>query len=456
MKNYDVIIAGAGFAGIYAAWRLARKGATVALVEASENLGGNLHSPEWNGYFLDNGTHNFDIRTNLGEEFFTDILGNNILIFDDQQWACTTGDTWTHGFEMPDFSEADPDLAGKALRELRALKDKKTPQTPAAYVDFYRQTYGDALTDAIIPMLNKYTGSDPDQISADARGLMGMFSRPKLGTDAEMIALKECDSFWDDRLGVSLMSGDDRFAGKSVNKKFCYPARGGLRGFCDEAGKRLAELGVDVFMSSGVSEIRDAQDHVEVTAGEHTLKGSKIFWSLPEIVLAKILELDVDLMSSAIPVGTCFFVYEVPVDSISGPDYLQDYNTDRLPFRYNKAGVYSNQIKADGSTYVTAEVPCHPAAIKSIVTPENDARAWQAMLDTGFVKSGSEPIARHSWGHPVAYTMPKIGWRGPYEQAQILFAEHSEHIVGVEFGYRGRLNFMTFYETKLEKRLLGK
>lgn len=455
MKTYDVIIAGAGFAGVYAAWRLARSGAKVALVEASDKLGGNLHSPEWNGYYIDNGTHNFDIRTPIGEEFYTDILGDNILIFEDQQWACTSGTGWTWGFEMPDFGVEDPALAARAIEELKALQAKGEQPVPDAYLDYYRQTYGDVLTDAIIPMLKKYTGSDASQISADARGSLGMFSRPKLGTDAEMIALKESDAFWDARVGVSLMSGDDRFSGKSVNKKFCYPARHGLRGFCEAAELRLKELGVDIFMSSGVSAIGDAADHVVVTAGEHTLTGDKIFWSLPEVVLAKVLNLKVDLMSSAIPVGTCFFIYEVPVDSIAGPDYLQDYDTSRLPFRYNKAGVYSNQIKPDGSTYVTAEVPCHPAAIKSVVTPDNDARAWDAMLATGFLKPGTEASARHSWGHPVAYTMPKIGWRAPYERAQKLFKEHSERIVGVEFGYRGRFNFMMFYENKLEKRLLN-
>ncbi|MEP3299045.1 MAG: NAD(P)-binding protein [Pseudoruegeria sp.] len=450
------MVAGAGFAGIYAAWRLARSGSKVALVEAADKIGGNLQSRPWNGYWVDNGTHNFDIRTPIGEAFYTDILQDNILIWDDQQWACTTNKTWTNGFEMPDFSVDNPALAQRALAELKALENEpQSTQVPDRYLDWYRLNYGATLTDSIIPMLRKYTGSDPALFSADARSSLGMFSRPKLGSDAEMIELKEKSPFWDDRLGVSLMSGDRRFAGKSTNKKFAYPARHGLKGFCDAAQKRLIEMGVDIYTGHGVNAISDSGQAVRVTAGDQTFTASKLFWSLPEVVLAKILDLEVDLMSSAVPVGTCFFAFEVPANSVQGPDYLQDYSQDRLPFRYNKVGIYGEQTKSNGNTLVTAEVPSHPANIKTVITDENQSRAWQALLDTGYLKPGTIAADAMYWGHPVAYTMPKAGWRTPYEKAQQLFNDVSERIVGVEFGYRGRFNFMMFYENKLQHKLLG-
>lgn len=455
MKHYDVLIAGAGFAGIYAAWRLARSGAKVALVEASAQIGGNLQSKRWKDWWVDNGTHNFDIRTPIGEDFYTDILGDNILIWDNQQWGCTTDRTWTMGFEMPDFGTDNPALAKAALADLAALKEAPEQPVPPHYLDWYRNTYGPTLTAAITPMLTKYTGADPTQFSSDARGALGMFSRPKLGTDEEMIALKESSRFWDDRVGVSLMSGDMRFAGKSVNNKFCYPARDALTGFCNAAQARLTAMGVDIFTSCGVSNIQDADDHVIVQAGERTFRAGRLFWSLPEVVLAKVLGIDVDLMSSAIPVGTAFFVFEVPASSIVGPDYLQDYSTARLPFRYNKVGVYSEQTRPDGTTIVTAEAPCHPARIREVATEANLARAWEAMLDVGYLKPGTTAGDAMVWGHPVAYTMPKAGWREPYEKAQAAFRDVSERIVGVEFGYRGRFNFMSFYENALESRLLG-
>ncbi len=456
MKIYDIIIAGAGFAGIYTAWRLAKAGQKVALVEAAHFIGGNLQSKPWNGFWIDNGTHNFDIRTDLGEAFYSDILREKALIFEDQPWACTIDKTWTHGFESPDFGADDPAFSALVLAELEALQAapaaKKKPQT---YVDEYKETYGCALSARLVPMMRKYTGSDPRDFAPEARGLMGMFSRLKLGNDAEMIALKSSDPFWDDRLGVTLHCGDPRFIGKNVNKRFTYPAEKGLKGLCDAAQERLSEMGVDILLSSSGSAISDVKSGIEVQAGDHILRGRKIFWSLPEVVLAKILEIDVDLMQSAIPVGTCFFAFEVPENKILGPDYLHDYSMDRLPFRYNRQGVYGQQTKPNGQSLVVTEVPCHPKDIAATATAENLQSAWEAALDIGFVAPGTHYSNAIFWSHPVSYTVPKVGWRGPYDAAQDQIKSNSRNIVGIEFGYRGRSNFMTLYETKLQHQLLG-
>ena len=103
MKKFDVIIGGAGFAGIYAAWRLAKSGCSVALLEAENGIGGNLNSRQWGKFWLDNGTHNFDMRTKLGNDFFQDIMGDDLQIWTEPYWASTMNKSWSHGFEMPDL-----------------------------------------------------------------------------------------------------------------------------------------------------------------------------------------------------------------------------------------------------------------------------------------------------------------------------------------------------------------
>ena len=453
MSNYDVLIVGAGFAGIYAAWRQAREGRKVALVEAADFIGGNLNSRPWNGYWLDNGTHNFDIRTPLGEAFFLDILRDDALIFEDQSWATTTGNTWTYGFEFPEFGVDHPELASQIMTEMQGLKETPTRDLPEDYATWYQQTYGPTMASQIMPMVKKYTGSPAADLSIDARGLMGMFTRTRLGDDAAMIALKEADPFWDDRLSVSLACNDPRFIGKNVNKRFAFPAHKGLKGFCEAAEARLSELGVDLFKSSPVTHINDDGTQVSVKAGEHDISAPVLFWSLPEIGLGKILGIDIDLAKSAVPVGTSFFVFEVPEASILGPDYLHDYTLDRVPFRYNKAGVYGQQTKSDGSTFVTCEVPAHPKDLKAVATDATADQAWHALLDIGYLKAGTQYSDRTFWGHPVAYTLPKVGWRNDYDQMQIEIASRSERIVGIEFGYRGRLSFMNFYQDKLQGKL---
>lgn len=456
MRTYDTVIAGAGFAGIYTAWRLAKAGQSVAIVEAADKIGGILQSRQWREFWLDNGTHNFDIRTPIGEEFYSDILRENILIFEDQTWASTTDRTWTAGFEMPDFSLDDPAFCKQVLSELDTLKQKAPSNlNNQTYMELYKASYGSALQERLYPMMRKFTGSKPDEFSIDARESMRMFSRPKLGSDAQMAALKSSDLFWNQRLGVSLQCSNPEFIEKNVRNRFAYPAQKGMKGFCDAAHNRLVQLGVDIFLSSEVYSISGALGKVHVSAGHHSLIARKLFWSLPELLLTKIMEIDVDLTSYAVPVGTCFFAFEVPVDKILGPDYLQDYSLDRTPFRYNRQGLYSNQINSNGHSLVMAEVPCHPKDIAQISTRKVADRVFQDMCKVGYLEPDTKNVSTTFWGHPVAYTIPKVDWQKTYNNAQAQIRARSKDVIGIELGYRGRLNFMKFYEKKLQHQLMG-
>lgn len=453
--QFDIIIVGGGFAGMYAAWRLAKDGVKVALVEAAEQLGGTLLSKEWNGYWLDNGTHNFDLRSPIGNDFYSDVLRDNITFSTEQTWACTTDRTWTSGFEMPDFSEDNKKVSVAALHELQKIQGALQEDTNLHedYLSWYKSHYGATLANAIAPMMKKYTGSDPTELAFAARASMGMFSRPKIGTDTEMITLKESSSFYDDRLGVSLLSGDDRFSGRSVVMKFAYPAKKGLRGFCECVQERLIELGVSVFLSSAVDKIEDDGNKVTVSTGNTSLSADRLFWSLPDHLLLKILNLESSVASLAVPVGSAFFAFEVDAASILGPDYLHDYSTDRLPFRYNKAGVYGQQIKENGKTYVMAEVPCHPKDNARLLSDTSRDLVWQAMKDVGFVEPETEFYEYTYWGYPVAFTLPKVGWEAPMREDHAKVKEYSSRITGIEFGQRGRHTFMTFYENVLQHKL---
>lgn len=462
-QNFDVIVAGGGFAGIYAAWSLARNGVSVALTDAAPQIGGNLLTREWNGYHLDNGTHNFDIRTREGENFYFDILGDDISVFEDQQWAATSDAHWTMGFEMPDFGLDRPDLCRKALSELNAIKSRGPFTLPegATFADWLLAQFGPALAGAFAPMVRKTTAQNPQDISAGGRGSLGMYSRPKLGTDAEMIALKESDPFWNDRLGVSLSSGDMRFAGENVNKRFCYPAKNGTGGLAKAADRRLRELGVMILTKSPLLSAVDENDGISAQAGNHSLRAKHLFWSLPEVLISKVLPGAVGdaaqaLIPSAMPVGTYFCAFEVQAGQIAGPDYLQDFSPDRLPTRYNKAGVYSGQIKPSGLTYVTAEIPCKPSDIASLGTSETEAACWSALKDSGFLKSAAKAHDATMWGHPVAYTLPRPGFEKGYADYREELAKFSTRISGIDYGYRGRLAFMRWFGSGSDNKVMSR
>lgn len=457
MMQTDVLIVGGGFAGVYSAWRLARDGARVTLVEASDHLGGTMWSWTWNGYLVDPGTHTFDLRSPIGAAFYEDILHDNLKETDRHDFASTTGRHVSHGFEMPDFSTDDPALCRAALKELAALETAPARPQPVNYTGWLRATYGDALGGRLAAMLEKIVGGPGEDLALEARGGLGMLSRPKLGTDAEMIALKERSAYFDERLGVTLNSGDPRFAGRSVAKRFGYPARGALRQFCIQAAERLAALGVVVLTETKVIAIEPRAHDVRVTmdgAAGGDLHAERLFWTLPDHGLTALLGIDCDWKAVVRPVGGAFIAFEVPVDAIAAAvDYLHDFSAQRRCYRYNRAGVYSGQISPKGMTYVTAEVPAHPAKLSAMMNEELVQAVWDDLLDVGFLKANTPRGAHGQWGYPVAYTLPRQGWTGPISAVREALAARSPRLSTIEFGRRGRHSFMTFYEDTLQHEL---
>ncbi len=55
MRSVDVLVAGAGLAGLSAAWHLTRAGLEVVLLEAGDDVGGRVRTDEVDGLLLDRG-----------------------------------------------------------------------------------------------------------------------------------------------------------------------------------------------------------------------------------------------------------------------------------------------------------------------------------------------------------------------------------------------------------------
>ena len=451
MNTVDVIVVGAGFNGIYASWRLARDGISVALIDSSDQIGGVLRGKYWNGYWLDSGTHNFDLRTVSRNEFYSDILQNNANILEDYDWASTTLHNWTIGFEMPDFSKDFPELAAKVLSELHDLAAKgETKYTNnLTYVNWYENTYGKALKEVVVPMVSKITGTDPTNFAIESRDLLTMFSRPKLGSDEEMIDLKQRSPFWDARLGVTYQCGDLRFIGENAERKFCYPLKKGTQGFCESAAKRLKNLDIKLLLKSPISLVDSTVSGVVVRTKTRQISSRKVIWTLPIPTLATVLGIQHDASQLFTPSGVVNHVFEVDRSAIRGTDYLHDYNLGRLVFRYNRAGIYGNQVKPDGRTVIMTEVPTHPSKITSLLTPAVTERIWQEILTTGFMAADSKRYKSTCWGVPNMFSLPNVGWNNAYTNLETAISKISDNIHYIDLASRGRNAFMQSFEDKL-------
>ena len=72
----DIIVLGAGFKGMMAAFKLAQLGLKVTLIEGSKSYGGVLNSPTWDEMYIDLGCHLFFNQTQEVTEDILYILGD--------------------------------------------------------------------------------------------------------------------------------------------------------------------------------------------------------------------------------------------------------------------------------------------------------------------------------------------------------------------------------------------
>ncbi len=451
--RHDLVVVGGGFAGIFAAWRLARAGLRVALVEASDHLGGSLDAFPWRGYRVDHGCHFLDLRDPDSARFFEDLLGPDLVVLRDPSWGVARHGGWIEGFEFPDFTE-DPAFCRAAMEEMEGLRREPARSHGPTWLDWYRSTRGESLAGAVAPMVAKVTGSDPTRFSPDARRSLQMFERVRLGDDREMIALKGADPFWDERLGVTLRAGDPRFLGLNAAPRFGYPREGGLHGFGLAAARRLRELGVDLRLGQAVRDLEAETSGIAVRLDGETLRADRLFWSLPEHTLCDTLGIAHALKAAAVPVGCAFWAFEVEREAVLGPDYLHDYSS-RLPFRLNKAGLYGGQIGPNGRSYVMAEIPGHPAGLAGHRTDAARDACWRAMIETGYVAADAAWTDAISWSLPVAFTLPTPGWQAEYDRVQTAVTAFSPLIHGIDFGFRGRNAFIRFCRERLEPAILA-
>lgn len=461
MNTTDIAIVGGGFSGIYSAWRLASTGAKVTLFEASEQLGGaSLKSHQWHEHWLDNGTHNLDLRSKKNNDFFADILGSELKIIDQHAWASTIDTHWTFGLESPDLSVDEPELSSEILSEMQQLSETngnslhKLDDSEMPLSQWYQRHYGDKLSKVVLPMIRKATGADPHLMSAGAANTLGIFTRIKLDDDQEMIHRKSSSPFWNEKLAVTLDCNDERYLGSNTNPKFGYPASNGLAGFGKKAIQRLLELGVNVCTNETIVSIQKNSSFLEVSSKNKKINTKKLLWTLPDHLLARIVGVDTDIIQRQIPVGFSFYAFEVPRDCIAGPDYLHDFSTKTLAFRYSHPSRYTNAYTDDGFGYVLAEIPAHPGNMSSFQTQDIQDRVWSDLIASGYLLKGSYFRNATHWPLPVGFSVPRPGFTSNYTDYRHAIETRFPGLYTIEPVLRGRSAYIAGYDGKMHHKLL--
>ena len=159
MTNPDILVAGAGAAGLMAAYTLSKAGRKVTILEARNRIGGRIHT-------LDN---EFPFKHGeLGAEFVHGNLPVTMGLMHEAalEYISMEGEMWQYQDGKLERGSWDVQGWGELMKKLNQLKEDIT------IADFLQQNFGEAkydqLRESVIRFISGYDTADPARASTFA------------------------------------------------------------------------------------------------------------------------------------------------------------------------------------------------------------------------------------------------------------------------------------------------
>lgn len=169
LGSFDVVVLGAGPAGLGAAWEAARGGARVLVVEREEACGGLCRTHERDGFRFDMGGHRFITADRDLLDRVVRLAGDDLLLAERTSEVALLGRRFRYPLELRDLvTNLPPGLAARAVASwLRArLSPRRRPAE--TFEEWAVERFGRVLYDLFIgPYTAKVWGEDPGQLSTE-------------------------------------------------------------------------------------------------------------------------------------------------------------------------------------------------------------------------------------------------------------------------------------------------
>lgn len=267
----DVIVIGAGPAGLAAAWRAARRGLKVTLLERADHLGGMAASFDVAGVRVDQGSHRLDVRTPDG------VLGDlRDMLGDDLQLRRRTsririGDRWmAYPLRVDDVARhLNRGLLARVARD-SATSPLRRPKEDT-YADVMRSRVGPTLYDVVYgPFAEKIWGRSGDRLSG-------------------VLAGRQADQLKAWKTAARMLARAGRRQAQNATAGGYYYPRRGFGQLFDALGNAAVDAGVDVRVDAEVDRVRVFEDEVRVSTQDgDEVSGSLVLSTLPLPLLARL------------------------------------------------------------------------------------------------------------------------------------------------------------------------
>lgn len=264
MNSADLVILGAGPAGLAAAWQAARRGRSVILLERGDHVGGLSASFEVAGIRVDHGSHRLHPAT--PPHLLADLRG---LLGDDLQLRPRNGRLRVAG-RFVGFPLKAGELARRLPYPLLAgvARDTLTPRRAGqdTFAGVLRASLGPALYGALYePYAVKLWGLPGEEIDGDQ-------ARKRV----------TADSPW--KIARRILRGSANGQGKV----FHYPRRG-FGQIVEALAEAAADAGADIRLNTECTSLVPGAGGVTLRAGE-TLEAGRVFSTIPMPLLARLVE----------------------------------------------------------------------------------------------------------------------------------------------------------------------
>jgi protoporphyrinogen oxidase len=269
MSSADLVVLGAGPAGLAAAWRAARSGRSVTLLERAPVIGGMAASFEVAGVRVDHGSHRLHPATSprlLAD--LHDLLGDDLQLRR-RHGRLHVGDVWV-GFPLAaaELARRIPGrmLVGMAV-DAATAPARRRPSPPAHYADALTRGLGPTLYRALYaPFALKLWGLPGERIDAEQ-------ARRRVTADTP----------W--KIAARIV----RRGGNGQGRLFHYPRRG-FGQIVEALAQAASDTGVRIALGTAAEQLLPGADGVRVRLGDgRSIEAGQVFSTVPLPTLARIV-----------------------------------------------------------------------------------------------------------------------------------------------------------------------